>query len=262
MNQSPRIRTLILPAAGLGTRMRAFDPTRPKELLPIGGQPIIRHAVAEAIAAGIERVILIIRQGKESLAAAVRDMAVDLEVVYQPQQRGEIDALLQAKPLAAGQPLAILYPDNVVIDTPPALTNKSALKALVDQFEKNPTGMVVALAAVTEKTAPAWSHSGRVDLESAGENLYRIKKHYIKGPGPFIPRFTSELRTVGMWVVDGDLYEVIDRLARDHGGTGEFTDKPVRDWYLKNRVYLGMKPSGQVFDAGNPEGYLKCLEID
>lgn len=250
---SSLVKNLVIPAAGMGTRMQTLTAGAPKEALSIGKRPVIQYAVAEGMAAGIERVILILRHGKESLANMVADMGVEVIVCYQVTPRGEMDALSLAEPYASGAPLAVIYPDNVIFD--PA--GPRALKSLVDAYRIHRTDLT-ALISVTEEDSLAWSNSGRVELDSLEENLYRIRHFIPKGSGCFVPRFPSELRSIGMWIVGGHIFDVIRQVRPTIEEQSEFTDVPVREQLVTGAGMLGVSIHGKAFDVGNPEGYCRC----
>lgn len=250
---STTIKHLILPAAGLGTRMRAVNPQLPKELLPLGGRPAIYLAMEEAIAAGIEQVILIIRPGKEALLNAVSGMGLKVTPLYQKSRKGEMDAVALAEPLVAGHPVAILYPDNVVLSA----HGPGALRALVEVYQAFRIG-VVALTEVKQEDSCAWSNSGRVDLTYLTKNLCQIKNLHSKGPGYYSPRFSGELRCLGLWVAGPSLFDHIRHVRPTIEPGQEFTDGPVRQRMLTTEGMLGLRCAGTAFDVGNPVGYQRC----
>ncbi|MDD4952466.1 MAG: NTP transferase domain-containing protein [Desulfovibrionaceae bacterium] len=268
--------SVLIPAAGLGTRMRGvrpdLAPDLPKELLPIAGRPAIQYALAEALEAGIRRAAVIVRPGKQDLEryltdpgfaaerypAAALDMArirkaLDIEVLHQQEPRGECPALALAQRFAANRPVAVIYPDNV------RLAGPNALCELLAAFAERP-GDMVGLMAVDEKNAAGISDSGRVDLEGEEHGLFRIKAFLEKGPGAFRPRFPGELRTCGIYLALPHFFELIARAQRA-GFTNELTDNKVRRLMLEQKIeFWGLRLGGSIFDVGNPEGYRQCVE--
>lgn len=129
------VKIAVVPCAGLGTRMLPLTRVVPKELLPLGAKPLIEHAMAELGEAGIERVIIVMRKGKEILSRHLTEPfpfperahcprpvpnGITLEFVEQDDPRGLGDALKMALPLLDGQPFLMLLPDQMLIGSPGA----------------------------------------------------------------------------------------------------------------------------------------------
>jgi UTP--glucose-1-phosphate uridylyltransferase len=197
----------VIPAAGLGTRLRPLTDTTPKELLPLAGRPVIDHVLDELRAAGIDRVIAVTREGKEALEQHLR--AAGAECVRQPEPLGLGHAVAQAEPLLGGAPFAVALPDSLyrapavmrsvleagphavaVERVPPERVSRFGIVALTD-------GRVTG---VVEKPAPADAPS---DLA--------IAARYLLGPTVFdalratAPDATGEL----------GLSQALDLLARE-----------------------------------------------
>ena len=105
---------VIIPAAGLGKRFVASGVTSPKELLRLGGRPLIGHALVEARRAGFEAAVVVVSPAKEALRNFLTgsDLPLPVEVVVQPEPRGIGDAVLRCW---SGQPIGVLLPDDVVL---------------------------------------------------------------------------------------------------------------------------------------------------
>jgi UTP--glucose-1-phosphate uridylyltransferase len=266
MNEEPH---LVIPAAGLGTRMRSVNPFLPKEMLPVLNKPAIQYAVEEGLSAGIKNIVIIINRNKEIIreyfegrrareklyplaAERMEEIAASCSFtfLYQEELTGEADAIGLSRHIVGKGPLAIIYPDNIYLPAPGALL---ALKAVYEQFGKD----VCALMEVSEENAPGLSNSGRVDLAPFKDNIFRIDRIHPKGNGWFATRFREELRTCGIWIAGPHVFEYIER-ARNAVTTGEFTDWPVRNLMLEEKGLLGYRLPGRVFDIGNPGGYELC----
>jgi UTP--glucose-1-phosphate uridylyltransferase len=262
---------LIIPAAGVGTRMRTVNPGVPKEMLPIGNKPAIQYAVEEGISAGIKNIIIIISHHKEIIRQYFEDKSfrkklyplTDKEVedfnkkcsltfLYQKEPLGESDAISYAKDIASKHSIAIIYPDNLYLPAPRAL---KILKQVYNQYKKD----VIGLMKVTDENASGISYSGIVNVEHKQDALFEIKAFLPKKSGYFVPRFKEEIRACGIGISGPYLFDYIDRL-KDTITEGEFTDFPVRSLILKEKGTLGYLLPGTVFDIGNPEGYKQCLE--
>jgi UTP--glucose-1-phosphate uridylyltransferase len=107
---------VIVPAAGLGTRFASTGIDVPKELLPLGGKPLIAHALAEAARAGFEGAIVVVSPGKRQLLEFLSGTKSPLpvEIAIQAEPRGIGDAVLRSWP---GEPVGVLLPDDVVLET-------------------------------------------------------------------------------------------------------------------------------------------------
>lgn len=107
---------VIIPAAGLGTRVASTGLDIPKELLPLGGKPLIAHALAEAARAGFEGAIVVVSPAKRQLHEflAREELPIPVEIVIQPQAKGIGDAVRRSWP---GEPVGVLLPDDIVLET-------------------------------------------------------------------------------------------------------------------------------------------------
>jgi UTP--glucose-1-phosphate uridylyltransferase len=262
---------LVIPAAGLGTRMRAVDPSLPKEMIPVGKRPAIHYSVIEGIAAGIQEIIIIINRDKEVIrsyfenskfrnrfcSATENDCAGEynrcsISFLYQKDPLGESDAISLAEGIVGNNAMAVIYPDNIYLPSP------GALRTLSSVFRSHGKD-ICALMKVTDDNIEGISDSGRVDLEVINKNFFRITKVLPKREGIFIPRFRGELRTCGISMLAPGYFDLLRR-ARFTAGSGEFTDQSVRELAIKAERLFGYLLPGDVFDIGNPRGYRLCLE--
>ncbi len=260
--------SLLIPAGGLGLRMKPVRPDIPKEMLPVGIKPAIQYAVAEGFAAGIRDIVIVINSQKDIIRRYFEDFSFRkqlfpaaaeevnailrscrLSFLYQREPLGESDAIGLAANVAHGKVPAIFYPDNIYLPAPGAL---SSLITIASRHGTN----VIALCEVREGCAGT-GNSGRVDIVPLGGNLFRIEKFHTKAPGLFVPRYPKELRATGIAVYGPYLFSYIER-AKKHLREGEFTDEPVRELLLREKGILGLRLSGNVFDIGNPDGYQRC----
>lgn len=263
---------LIIPAAGLGTRMRSVDPLLPKEMLAINGKPAIQYTVAEGFSIGIKKIVIVLNRNKEIIRRYFEDprfretlypqSAVEMDMFakeceiffrYQQQPLGEADAIGLCRDTVGNSRLAIIYPDNLYAPPP------GALRHLLPHFIH--TGKdIIGLTEVTPQNLAGISNAGRVDLRRLAGDLYSVKRLLPKGPGPFIPRFPGELRACGITLSSGSyLFDCIEQ-ARAMEKEGEFTDMPVRTLIMQQKGLLGCRLPGPVFDIGNPLGYEQCQE--
>ena len=147
-----RIRKAVFPAAGFGTRFLPVTKSQPKEMLPIVDKPVIQYLVEEAVASGIEEIIIVTgrnkrsiedhfdysfeldhtlkEKGKNDLLKQLQEIEKLATFVYvrQPMPLGDGDAILRAKEIVGNEPFAIMFGDDIVDHETPAL------KQLIDQF--------------------------------------------------------------------------------------------------------------------------------
>jgi UTP--glucose-1-phosphate uridylyltransferase len=229
------VRTAVFPAAGLGTRFLPATKTMPKEMLPLVDKPIIQYAVEEAVASGIEQVILVTARGK---TAMVDHFDVDVELETFLEDRGKIEqlaavrhastlvrlgAIRQGPPLGLGhavlitkdlvgdQPFAVVLGDDVIDADPPAI------RQLIDVFDKV-QGPVLAVERVPMDQI---SRYGVVDAEPMGEGIYRIKDLIEK---PTREEAPSDLGIIGRYVLTPDIFDVLANVREDRTGEIQLTN--------------------------------------
>ena len=251
---------LVIPAAGLGTRMKSVKPDSPKEMLLIDNKPAIQYTVEEAMFAGINNIIVIINRLKDSVRYFLEDFVsaktepnnmYSLTFLYQEHPHGESDAIYLAKEVVGNNPVAVMYPDNIFFPPGEALVN---LQSVYEQYHQD----VVALMKVTQRNAPFISNSGKIDTHHIYENVYRIDCLYPKADGSFHLRFPGELRTCGISISGPHLFKDIEQSRNRIKEGEEFTDRHVRIQMMKKRELYGCLLNGYVFDIGNPKGYKEC----
>ncbi len=250
---------LIIPAAGLGTRMKEKYPNIHKEMLPVGNKPAIDYAVEEGISAGIQKIVIVINPEKKSLREYIENKlksggfpkACSFTFLYQIPLKGEADAISLAKDLTDNHSIAVVYPDNIYFPAPSALT---LLKKTFTKYKKD----VIALHQVSEAYAHGISYSGKVDLEFIDDSVFRITRFYPKGEGHYWMQRQNELRTCGMWVSGPHLFDYIEKSRSAVGVNQELTDFHVRLEMMKTMDILGCRLPGTLFDIGNPVGYELC----
>jgi len=262
---------LIIPAAGLGTRMRSVHSALPKEMLPVGRKPAIQYAVEEGVSAGIKNIIIIINRQKEIIREYFEDEKivaglfpdargvmeeirknVTFRFLYQKEPLGESDAIGYAAKAACGRSVAVIHPDDIYFPAPGVL---KVLKAVYKRYKKD----VLALMEAKKENVDGLGNSGRVNIRQESGDVYRIKEFIPKGGGTFVPRFHGELRSCGMSISGPHIFEYIEKL-RSHIRGGEFTNVPVFEAALKDRGLLGCRLPGIFFDIGNPRGYELCSD--
>src|SRR5687768_3688947 len=209
MNQ--KIRKAVFPAAGLGTRFLPATKASPKEMLPLVDKPLIQYSVEEAVACGIESILIITgrdkaaienhfdisfeleellrEKGKEDLFRKVRAISEIAKVHYtrQKQALGLGHAIYQAKDFVGDEPFAALLADDLVD------AEKTALQQMTEVFEKYQAPLVATMQVEGE----AISRFGVIDAEEVEPNVYRIKDMVEK---PALADAPSDLAIIGRYI--------------------------------------------------------------
>jgi len=261
------VRKAVIPAAGLGTRFLPATKTVPKVMLPVLDIPILHLVVAEAAAAGIERVAVVVSatdeatesyfqpnpaleaalrdSGKPDLAEAVRVIAdlAEVETLIQDQPRGLGHAVLVATDWVGDEPFAVLLPDDLIWADGPTI---GEMIALHDRL----AATVLAVKQVPDKAVPGL---GIVGAENMGERLYKVKEMVEK---PALKDAPSNLAIIGRYVLTNEIFEALDKTAPGALGEIQITDA-IAALIPTSDVYAYRFP-GDHFDVGVPAGMLEA----
>ena len=262
-----RVRSVVIPAAGLGTRILPATKAFPKELLPLVDRPIIQYGVEEAAAAGIRRVVLVKSPGNdmtaahfrpnpaleailgkrgktESLAAVRRVSALaELTTVHQEQPLGLGHAVLMGAPAVGAEPFAVLLPDDVIDADPPAL------RRMVELFEE----LDGPLLLVERVPRDAVNRYGVIDAAPIRPGVFEVRG-LVEKPDP--ADAPSDLAIVGRYILTPDLFAVLERTGAGAGGEIQLTDG-LRNLLGQRRIYA-CELAGVRHDAGNRLGFLQA----
>ena len=257
----------MFPAAGLGTRFLPATKTMPKEMLPLVDKPIIQYAVEEAVAAGIEQIVLVTARGK---TAMVDHFDTDVELETLLEDRGKIDqlasvrqvssvgrvaairqgpplglghAVLITKDLVCNQPFAVVLGDDVIDATPPAI------RQLMEVFEQVQSPVL----AVERVPMTEVSRYGIVEAEPLGGGIHRIVDLVEK---PTRERAPSDLAIIGRYVLTPDIFDVLSHVREDRTGEIQLTSG-LRE-LLRRRPLYACEVQGTRHDTGNKLGFLKA----
>ena len=262
------VRKVVFPVAGLGTRFLPATKAQPKEMLPIVDKPIVQYGVEEAVASGIEHVILVTSRGK-SVIEDHFDTSFELEA--QLSSRGKKDALAlvrgisslatfssvrQREPLGLGhavlvtreavgdEPFAVILPDDVIDADPPVV------KQLMDVFDRF-HGPVIAVERVPmERVSSYGVIAPAADL---GGGVYEIKDLVEKPPREEAP---SNLAIIGRYILTPDIFRALETIKSDRTGEIQLTNG-LRE-LLKTRKIYACEIKGVRHDAGDKLGFLKA----
>lgn len=260
-----RVRKAVIPAAGWGTRFLPATKAQPKEMLPLVDKPIIQYVVEEAIAAGIEDILIItgrnkraiedhfdramdlesvLAQGnKESLLSAVREVGdmVDIHFVRQKEQLGLGHAIYQARRHIGDEPFAVLLGDEIYLGEPPCL------KQLIDMQEQL-GGSVIGVQPVPQQDVQRY---GVIAPQAIGDRTYRALDLVEKPPVHEAP---SNLAIIGRYVLDPAIFAILEHLPPGRNGEIQLTDG-LKVLNETSPIY-GYEPVTKRYDVGEKLGYL------
>ena len=263
-----QVRKAIIPAAGWGTRLLPASKAIPKEMLPVVDRPGIQYIVEEAIASGLAEIILVTGKGKaciedhfdiqreledvlekngrKELLATIREISrmVNIIAVRQKQQLGTGDAVLCAAPVAAGEAVAVLYPDDM-IDAEVPVTRQ-----LLDVYRRYSTSAVIALREVPDEDTQLY---GIVEGERIEERLYLIKRIVEKPPRGKAP---SNLAIIGRYILPPEMFPVLRQLRPSADGEIQLAEG-LAELSRRGRA-LGYLFSGTRYDLGDKLGYVQA----
>jgi UTP--glucose-1-phosphate uridylyltransferase len=262
------IRKAVFPAAGLGTRFLPATKAQPKEMLPLVDKPIIQYGVEEAVASGIDNIILVTGRGKNAIEDHF-DVSVELETFL--EARGKTDqleeirkisdlihfsyvrqgeplglghAVLVTKALVGDEPFAVILGDDVIDADPPAM------RQMMDVFDEV-DGPVLAIERVPKDDVSAY---GIIDAEEIRDGVYRIRDMVEKPPRDEAP---SDLAIIGRYILTPDIFPALEATVSDRTGEIQLTNGLRR--LLKDRPIYGCRIDGVRHDTGNKLGFLKAV---
>jgi UTP--glucose-1-phosphate uridylyltransferase len=260
-----QVRKAVFPAAGLGTRFLPATKASPKEMLPLVDKPLIQYGVEEAVASGIESVIIVTGRGKSAiedhfdisfeleallrergkhddhrLVRGITDM-VRISYVRQREALGLGHAILQARDMVGDEPFAVVLSDDIIDSKTPAL------RQLLDVYEKYDAPVV----AIMEVEGEAISRFGVIDGEEIADGIYRIKDMVEK---PALADAPSNLAIIGRYILTPDIFAEIE--GTKAGAIGEIQITDAMRALLKKRDFYAVRFEGTRYDAGDKLGFL------
>jgi UTP--glucose-1-phosphate uridylyltransferase len=267
------VRKAVIPAAGMGTRFLPATKSMPKEMLPILDKPVLQFVIEEAVASGIDDILIVTGRGKRAienhfdfnpeleafLAATgkhdlierVRDIGERAHIHYirQKEQLGLGDAIHLGRDHVGSQPFAVLLGDTII--DPPA-GQKPGLRQLLDVYEDKQSS-VVAVHRVPQEWA---SRYGIVDGEPEGNNhdLVRLRQLIEKPPPDQAP---SDLAIAGRYVFTPRIFDCIAETGRGVGGEIQLTD--AMNLLAQHEPMYALAWQATRYDIGNRIEYAKCF---
>jgi UTP--glucose-1-phosphate uridylyltransferase len=265
---SQHVRKVIIPVAGYGTRFLPATKAMPKEMLPIIDKPVIQYVVEEAVASGIEDVILVTsmskravedhfddnhelegwlkRTGKEPQLKEIQAIGKLANFVYVRQKGayGSATPVQNARHLIGDEPFAVLFGDELFTSKVPRL------KQMIDVYEKygDPVLGVIPVDAEGTKRYGIMDPAAQVE-----KGIYQVK-NLVEKPGP--EKAPSRLAAVGSYILTPDVFKAIEKTKRGHGGEMVLLDAIFM--LMKSRPIYARMLEGTWHDTGSKIGWLKA----
>jgi len=261
------VRKAVVTAAGLGTRFLPATKSQPKETLPIVDKPMIQYVVEEAVASGIQQIILVTSAGKRAIEdyfdrslelehaleqrgsmelvkqmQAISDLA-EFCYVRQKEPLGLGDAVLTAREVIGREPFAVILPDDIIASQEPAL------KQLMRVQEKYGAS-VVAIERVPIENSASY---GIIEPQRVEERTYKVKRMIEKPPPEKAP---SNMAIVGRYILIPEVFDALKEVKPGAGGEIQLTD--ALDMLIKHHPVYAYEFDGKRYDAGSPMGLLKA----
>ncbi len=266
-----RVRKAVFPAAGWGTRFLPATKAQPKEMLPLVDKPIIQYAVEEAVAAGIEQVIIVTSSQKRAIEDHF-DLSYELEhlleekgeieklrqvrhisdlaqiaYVRQKEQLGLGHAVLMAKDLIGHEPFAVLLPDDVIVGDRPAIGQ------LIHAYQQTHSSVLAVSEVPFEDTSRygiVGTSPGPDDLDPRLRQVTSVVEKPAAGTAP------SNFAIIGRYVLTPKIFDKLEQTQRGSGGEIQLTD--AIEALMAEQSVFAYEFEGARYDAGTTMGWLKA----
>lgn len=262
-----KVRKAVIPAAGLGTRMLPATKTVPKEMLPLVDKPVIQYIIEEAVAAGIEDILVVTnraksamddyfdyypeleerlaRAGKERELAEVRRAADLANIFYvrQKETKGLGHAIWRAKRFVGNEPFAVLLGDDIMRSQTPVIGQ------LIAGAEKYGASCV----GVQQVSTEAISKYSSVKVEPLEERIFRVSD-MVEKPRP--AEIFSNYAILGRYVLQPSIFDTLENLKPGYGGEIQLTDG-LKELCKRDKM-VAVDFEGKRYDTGNLKGFLEA----
>lgn len=262
-----KVRKAVIPAAGLGTRFLPATKATPKEMLPIVDKPTIQYIIEEALASGIEDILIITGRSKRAIEDHF-DRSIELELnleehgkmkelemvrrisevrihyIRQKEPRGLGHAILCAKNFVEDEPFAVLLGDDVVDGQVPAL------KQLIDVYDKTGASVLGVQEVPQEKV----SSYGIVASQPTDEPRTFTVSDMVEKPA--VQDAPSRLAVLGRYVINPEIFEILEHTEPGRGGEIQLTD--ALRVLAKQQAMYAYNFEGRRYDVGDKQGFLEA----
>lgn len=268
------IRTVVIPVAGLGTRLLPASKAIPKEMVTVVDKPVIQHVVEEAVAAGMTKIVLVTRSGKEAienhfdshfeletqlqqkgkvtLLEAIDEIIprnIELLSIRQPRAAGLGDAIRCAAPAVGNEPFAVMLPDVLFSTRDDARWN---MTTMVNAFSQSGHAQIL-VEQVPETLVDQY---GIVDCGVRTLDIGASARVCGMVEKPSVETAPSNLSIVGRYVLPPSIFELLKTTGKGAGGEIQLTDALLKLMAQSSMQALMMR--GRSFDCGNKLGFLQA----
>jgi UTP--glucose-1-phosphate uridylyltransferase len=264
-----KIKKVVIPAAGMGTRFLPATKAQPKEMMPVVDKPIIQYVVEEAVASGIEDIIIITGWHKRSIEdhfdypfelekrleeagkfeqlEEIRKVASMANFIYIRQKGpyGNGTPVLNAKKVIGNEPFAVLWGDEFIYSKPPRL------KQMMDVYDKY-EDCVISGVRIPDKSAV--SKYGIADYKEVDKGVYEINK-IVEKPNP--DKAPSNLAVHGAYIFNPEIFDYLENTKVGKDNELWLVDA-INALMKKRAVYACEIQNGKYYDTGNKLEYLKA----
>ena len=261
-----KVKKCVIPVAGFGTRFLPVTKALPKEMLPIIDKPVVQYIAEEAVASGIEDIILVTGQNKRAVEdhfdfngeleawlkttkkyealRQIRDIAQIANFIYVRQKGpyGNGTPILNVRELIGDNPFAVLWGDDVLV------AKKPRLRQLIEVYEKYGDPVLCAIKVAKSETKKYGMIEG-VEVEPGIVQVKRLKEK------PSAHQTKSRLASIGGYILTPDIF---DELARTPLRNHELYLPDAIDRLLRKRPVYACLVSGDRYDAGSKLGWLQA----
>lgn len=262
------VKKAVIPAAGLGTRFLPATKAQPKEMLSIVDKPAIQYIVEEAVASGIEDILIITGRNKRAIEDHF-DKSIELELALEEKDNRELLNLVQdisnlanihyirqkepkglghaiycAKTFINNEPFAVLLGDDIVDSK-----TKPCLKQLIDVYDKYGTNII----GVQEVPLFDVSKYGIISGDMINERLYKIEDLVEK---PNLKESPSNIAILGRYIITPEIFEILESTKSGAGGEIQLTDA-LKELSTKQDIYAYVF-EGKRYDVGDKLGFLQA----
>jgi UTP--glucose-1-phosphate uridylyltransferase len=267
-----RIRKAVFPAAGLGTRFLPATKAQPKEMLPLVDKPVIQYVIEEAVASGIDNIIIVTGRGKNAIEDHF-DVSYELEKIL--ESRGKLDlleqvkaisnlvsvsyvrqkealglghAILVAKHLIGNEPFAVLLGDDIIDSTIPCTGQ------MISAFEKHRSSMLATQIVEGPEISRYGVIKGRPVPDGGNPSRTYLVEDLVEKPD--YREAPSNLAIIGRYILTPEIFEILEETAPDRGGEIQLTNGLKK--LLEKQQIHAYRFEGKRYDAGDKLGFLKA----
>ena len=262
-----KVKKAIIPAAGLGTRFLPATKAQPKEMLPIVDKPTLQYIIEEAVASGIEEILIITGRNKKSIEDHF-DKSVELEIaleekgkydlleevrrisdmvnihyIRQKEPKGLGHAIYCAKSFIGNEPFAVLLGDDIVYG------EKPCLQQMMETYEEYNT----TILGVQEVNREDVDKYGIIEGMHIEDRVYKVKGLVEK---PSVEEAPSNVAILGRYIINPAIFNILENTGPGKGGEIQLTDA-LKELGQKEAIYA-YHFEGRRYDVGDKQGFLQA----